>query len=561
MKFKNLVEIFEKLEKTRSRIEMTEILANFFKSIEDPLDLKYVVTLLQGELDEKLGIAEKSLIEVIALTTSFTRQEIREVIIKHGDVGTAAEELLKKKKQSVLFPTNKSVDLDYLLAQLKKVNDYTRPIDKQKAVRSIMTPLTPLEVKYLFRVITGILRLGASTNTIIEALALTIDDEKSKKLLIEKAYNLSPDLGELARRLKVDGVSSILDVEIIYDTPIKPMLASRLDYDKILDKMGGRCFGEYKLDGERVQIHKMKDNIILYSRPLNDITAQYPDIVEIIKNEVAAKNCVLDGEIVAELPNGKMLPFQTLMKRKRKHGIEEAMREVPAVVYIFDVLKLAAKDYTNMAYMLRKDILLSVFKPSGKLKLVHNQEIKNRVELLTFFNKAKELGMEGIICKSRTGEYKAGKRTFDWVKLKSIEGGKMPDTLDVVIIGADYGRGRRAKLNIAGTFLCAVYDKPKDQFVAFTRVGTGFSDDIMTEITNIVFDDILEQQPFNVITEEAPEIWLTPKIVIELIGDEITRPQNRVYSVRFPVFQRVRKDKGPKDSTTLQEIIKIYESQ
>ncbi|MHA1783319.1 MAG: ATP-dependent DNA ligase [Promethearchaeota archaeon] len=587
MKFKKLAQLFSSLESTTKRLEMIDILSNFFQEIKKGNnfeDLDKIIYLLQGQLVSnikqfpKIGIAEKMIIEALSLHSGISGSKIKEILLKKGDIGITAELLLKnKKKQKSLFDfhgnvnqkeDSKSLEISELYSSLQKIATTEGPGShdiKLGILRKLMSKCSPLEIKYLLRIITSTLRIGVSTQTIIDGLALGFTGNKENRDFIERAYNLYPDLGEIAKILAEKGIDEIKKTEIRYGIPIRCMLASRVPYMEIIERLGTPFVAEYKLDGERLQIHKQGEDVRLFSRRLLDISSQYPDVCVVVRTNVKVKNVIIEGEVVAMDPfYEKMLPFQVLSKRRRKYDVEDVSKEIPVCLFIFDLLKLGDTQYIDKPFPERRKKLEEIVEESDQIRLVKSVLINSLDELLDFFNEAREKGNEGIIAKSIKPDsvYQAGNRGFLWIKLKSLVGGKLKDSVDVVLIGAFYGRGRRK--GVYGTYIGAVYDPENDKFIAFTRIASGWTDEIMEKLKEDVKPLEVDSKPKNVICEDDPDQWLKPEIVIEIIGDEITisdKFSSLGYSMRFPVFQRFRPDKGPKDITTVNEIKQLYESQ
>jgi DNA ligase-1 len=408
--------------------------------------------------------------------------------------------------------------------------------------------------------------VGVSTQTIIDGLALGFTGEKEQNRdIIEKAYNLHPDLGDITLILAEKGLKEVENVKITYGVPIRMMLASRVPYSEILDKLGTPFIAEYKLDGERLQVHKQGDDIKLFSRRLLNITEQYPDVCKVIRENVDAQNAIIEGEVVAmDAFYERMRPFQVLSKRRRKYDVQEMIDEVPVCLFVFDLLMLEDKQYINNQLPQRRETLEKIVKERDELRVVTSRYINTTEELLDFFHLARDEGTEGIIAKSIKDDsiYQAGNRGFLWIKLKGLEGGKLKDSIDVALVGAFYGKGRRT--GVYGTYIGAVYDKENDQFLAFTRIASGWTDEVMEELMEEINAYKVNQKPRNVVCEDEPDEWFSPEVVIEIFGDEITRSEKFStlgYSLRFPVYERVRRDKGIKDITTKEEIIQLYNAQ
>ena len=585
MKFIKLTQLFSKLEGTTKRLEITDLLSEFFKEITESKkynDLDKIVYLLQGQLVSnikqlpKFGLAEKMIIEALSVHSGTDKAKIRQILIKKGDVGAAAELILsKKKKQTSLtdFGRNdavkyKSLEISDLYSELMKIakTEGAGSHDiKLGILRGLMGTLSPLENKYLLRIITSTLRVGVSTQTILDGLALGFTGLKENRDIIERAFNLHPDLGDVTIILAEKGIDEVKKIKISYGTPIRMMLASRVPYPEIISKLGSPFTAEYKLDGERLQIHKQNGNILIFSRRLLDISEQYPDVCETIIQNTKAKSIIMEGEVVAMDPfYEKMLPFQVLSKRRRVHDIEDVAKEVPVSVFLFDLLMCENESYIDKPLPERREKLEEVIVEKDNLRLVKSVSINSTDELLDFFNMARKEGTEGIMAKSvKEGSiYQAGNRGFLWLKLKGLEGGKLKDSVDVALIGAFYGRGRRK--GVYGTYIGAVYNPENDSFEAFTRVASGLTDEIMEMMMKDMKQYEINAKPKHIQCEDTPDVWFKPEIVIEIIGDEITVSEkfpSLGYSMRFPVFQRLRPEKGPKDITTVKEIKQLYETQ
>ncbi|MFX1344479.1 MAG: ATP-dependent DNA ligase [Promethearchaeota archaeon] len=585
MKFNRLAKLFSELEGTTKRLEMIDLLSNFFRELEeknDFEDLDKIIYLLQGQLTPnikqfpKMGVAEKMIIEALSLHSGIESKRIKEVLVKQGDIGAAAELILsKRKKQKSLFDYNQSdeisrssLEISELYSELRKTALTEGPGShdiKLGILRGLMSRSTPLETKYILRIITSTLRVGVQSPTIIEGLALAFTGMRENKEFIEKAYSLYPDLGKISKILVEGGLEEVKKIDIEYGTPILSMLASREIYTEFINRLGIPFIAEYKLDGERLQIHKIGDKVILFSRRLLDISDQYPDVCQKVRENIKTENVIFEGEVVAmDHVYEKMLPFQVLSQRRRKYDVEEMLKEVPVCLFAFDLLKFGDVSYVDKPFPERRKKLKEIVEERDELRLVNSVLINSTEELLEYFKKAGEEGNEGIMAKSIKDDsiYQAGNRGYKWLKLKSLEGGKLKDTIDVVLIGAFYGKGRRT--GVLGTYIGAVYDPDAEKFVAFTRFFSGLTDELSVSLTNEMEKYIVEKKPDNVICEDKPDIWLQPEVVMEITGDEITISEKFVtlgYSMRFPVYQRLRPEKGPKDITTVHEIRELYEIQ
>ncbi len=409
MKFKTLAVLFSDLEATPKRLEMIDILSIFFGNIKKNKnfkDLDKIIYLLQGQLVSnikqfpKIGLAEKMIIEALSLHSGIDKKKIKEVLIKIGDIGATAELVLtKKKKQKSLFDFEDKpsaleslLEISELYSALQKIalSEGAGSQDvKLGILRGLMSKSSPLETKYLLRIITSTLRVGVSTLTIIDGLALGFTGVKKNREFIERAYNLHPDLGDITIILAENGIEEVIKINISYGVPIRSMLASRVPYGEIIEKTGSPLIAEYKLDGERLQIHKQGDNVLLFSRRLLEISEQYPDVCRTIRENLKVNNAIIEGEIVAmDAFYEKMLPFQVLSKRRRKYDIEDVSKEVPVSLFLFDLLKIEDESYIEKPFLERRKKLEEIVKEKDEIHLVKSVLINTTEELLEFFNEA-----------------------------------------------------------------------------------------------------------------------------------------------------------------------------
>jgi DNA ligase-1 len=417
----------------------------------------------------------------------------------------------------------------------------------------------------------------------LDALAVAFTRDKSNRKILENAYNVSSDLGTVSKILAIKGIESVKSVKISLYKPIRPMLAERVrTAEEALERIGAMAAAaEYKLDGERVQIHKGEDHKVeLFSRRLEKITHHYPDIVKEVNNSLRVKEAILEGEVVAINPQtSEFLPFQELMHRRRKHKVQEAMEGYPVVVNIFDVLFVDGVDKTSLPYSQRRELLEKITRRSKEnntidndmIRLVPQTVVKESEQIEKFLASAIESGCEGLMIKQLTSPYRAGAREYFWVKLKREYRSELADTLDLVIVGALYGRGRR--VGKYGALLLAAYDHRSDTFRSICKVGTGFTDKSLVDFYSNLEKHIIKHRHPRVDTRMEMDVWFEPKIVIEVVASEITLSpshtagmnsirQNYGLALRFPKFTgKIRDDKNAEDVTTVEELISIYKRQ
>jgi len=535
MLFEVLAETFERLEGTSSRITLTSILASLFKKA-DPDDIDKVIYFIQGSLwpswygEPEIGISEKLLIKSISLATGFSENEVENLYKKLGDLGRVAENLKIRKTQSTaltrfISSSEKKLTVSDVHSTLVKIARMTGEGSRDLKIRTfvgLLQQASPKEAKYIVRFVEGRLRLGVGDATIIEALAVALGGGESSKPVIEKAYNIRADLGEIGRILIREGIEKIKIITPSIGVPVRPMLAERLsDPREILDKVGGKGIAEFKYDGERAQIHKKDDNVIIFSRRLENISHQYPDVIEMSRKYIKAREAIVEGEIVALDPDtGEYRPFQELMHRKRKHDISKIVEEYPVAVRLFDILYVDGVSLVDRPLIERREYLIKHIEQRPEFSIAEYKEISDPDELEKFFLKSLEEGNEGLVIKSLSGIYQAGARGWLWIKYKRDYKSEMIDTVDLVLVGGFYGRGKRG--GKIGTALLAAYDPEKDVFRTICKVGSGFSDSDLIELNKRIEQTKISHRHPRVVSEIEPDVWTVPKYVMEVIGAELT---------------------------------------
>lgn len=563
MQFKLLADIYEQLEKISSGNAMREILSEFFKTVPKE-DINIVAYLTLGQIDSQyegvvLGLAEKSIIKAIATASGQSEQKIKELVQKKGDTGLAAEEVLHKKPRT-LVPVG-TLSIHNLFETLHKIAETSGSGSQEKKTNLLVTLLqkaSPIEAKYLTRIVLGTLRMGVGDMTVLDALAIAYTGEKKNKEILETAYNICPDVGEIAKTLAHKGLKGLEKIEIHVGRPIKMMLAQRVDeIEEIKKKMPGKVAVEGKYDGERVQAHKdKKGKITLFSRRLDTITDQFPDLVKHLEKHLKAKEYVIEGEILAIDKNGRPLPFQTLMQRRRKNKVEQYAKDIPIQLKIFELLYVDGKAMLHESYEKRLAELKKILKEGEGVMPADRIITDDLEEIETFFHTMLDHGYEGIMIKSLSGEYQAGTRGWNWIKWKKEYTKELSDTFDLVVIGAYHGRGKRS--GTYGALLCAAYNKEKDTFETVCKLGTGLTDEMLEELPKKMAKYLVDKKPARVTVsrEMEPDVWFEPKIVVEVLAAEITKSPYHTLglALRFPRFLHFRDDKKAEQATTTKEI-------
>ena len=589
MKFSELAASFGEIDRTASRNEMTALLADLFKKAS-PEELEKIVYLSLGRLAPlydpiEFGMADKSVVQALARAFDKDANELTKELKRVGDVGKLAGSLATNKnfKKSVLevFDELYRLALDSGNGSVERKSiilaDMLREADEDSA-------------KYLAKIPTGKMRLGFSDMTILDALSVMETNDKSLKKQLETFYNLGPDLGRIAKRFKQKGMGGLSADLISVGTPILMARCERLNNAKeILEKSGGKVALEPKYDGFRLQVHLDKkgklltrtgggeiinSKVKLFTRNLEDVTYMYPDIVEGVLREVDAKSeAIFEGEALAYVEEtGEFRPFQETVQRKRKHGIDAKVLEIPLRLFVFEFLYKDGKSLINESYESRREVMRASFK--GNKIVVLSEEIvaTTEKEIEDYFNHEVSRGLEGIVAKKLDGIYQAGARGWNWIKFKrGFSGMALTDTIDCVVLGYDYGSGKRTKFGI-GDFLVGVYDQDKDVYTTIAKIGTGLTDLEWVDIRERLDKISLDKAPKNVIYKKLAEVdvWVDPRIVVVVMADEITRSPFHTtgevdgtgLALRFPrLVEFDRADKLPTDSTSVTEIIAMYNGQ
>jgi len=586
MLYSKLINAYEKIESTTKRLEITDILVELFKQTP-PDTIDKVVYLTQGKLypdfvGVELGMAEKLAMRSIAEAVGVPVKIVDETFKKTGDIGVTAETILSRRKTVSLLSfmaERKSEPLTVArvfeaLDKIAKASGEGAQEAKISLLTGLLKEASPKEARYILRTVTGKLRLGVADMTILDALAVTFCGGKDQRPLVERAYNLSSDLGAVAKAVAGKGVEGVKEFQITIGKPIRPMLAERLSTaEEILEKLNGVCAAEYKYDGERLQAHKSNGNVILFSRRLENITNHYPDACTLIRDHIKAYEAIVECECVAIDPDtGEMKPFQELMHRRRKYGVEEAMKLFPVTLFLFDVLYVDGEDLTLKPYYERRKRLLEIVEETERFKVAEAKKLETPQDLEKFFEEAVAEGCEGLICKSLSPDsiYQAGARGWLWIKLKRSYQSKMQDTVDLVPVGAFHGRGKRA--GTYGALLMAAYNPDNDTFETVCKCGSGFSDEDLASLPELFKPYVIPHPHPRVNSKMKADVWFAPYKVAEVLGDEITlspmhtAAMNAVregagLAIRFPRFLRWRTDKEAEQATTSLELVELYKAQ
>lgn len=469
---------------------------------------------------------------------------------------------------------------------------------KIKTLTELFNYATPLEARYIARIPLGNIRLGVGDPTIMDAFATILTEEEQEKIMLKKSsavtkkeekeiddearrikvnvreqieaiYNIDSDLGEIAQILKEKGLEGLKEIKIKPGTPIRPTAAERLPSAKEIIEKLGKCAVEAKYDGFRLQISKDKDNVKIFSRQSEEMTNMFPEIISAVKEYLIPEKCIVEGEALAyNEDTQEYYPFQVTIQRKRKYEVEKKAKEYPLNLFLFDVMYVNGESYLDKPLTKRREKLSSIVKEGGLIKLSEQRIIDNPKDLEDFFEDAISRGLEGIIAKDLNAPYIAGARKFAWIKLKRSYKGTLSDTLDLVIIGYYLGKGKRTEFGL-GALLVATYNEKEDTFESVAKIGTGLTENTLTQLQEMLFKDKIEKKHARVISEIKPDYWVEPKFVVETRADEITlspmhacgKEEGKGYALRFPRMIKLRSDKKAEEATTTIEVKQMFKIQ
>jgi len=576
VKYEIVAEAYRDLEQTSARLALIDRLAALVTATPAEL-LPTVCYLCQGLIAPEfagvdLGLAEKLAIRAVATATGTGADQVAAAARTAGDLGLAAERLLTETAADRVASLQVTAVVDTLhqIAAAEGTGSQGRKLD---LLAGLLAQATPLEARYLLRLVTGGLRLGIGTPTILDALAQVHAGGRAARPVLERAYNICCDLGLVAAELVAGGVAAVEQIQVRPGNPVRAMLAQRLsDATEILAKLGGEAAAEYKYDGVRVQAHRTADGEIeLFTRRLERVSAQFPDVVELLAAGLGPAEAIVEGEVVAFDPVAEELhPFGEVMTRRRKYGIAEAVRDVPVGMFCFELLYADGQDLTRLPYPQRRARLAEAITVSSQLRLTTAAEVTAPAALDAAFEQAITDGCEGLMCKSVGPDavYQAGARGWLWIKLKRDYRTELSDTVDLVVVGAFAGRGRRA--GVYGALLLAAYDADADVFRTVTKCGTGFSDAELAELPARLAPLARADRPARVDARQQPDVWFEPGLVLEILSAELTLSptysagwgqikEDAGLAMRFPRFTgRWRDDKSAEDATTTTELIDLY---
>ena len=564
MYYSRLVDIYEKLESVSSKLEKTHIIANLLR--ETPTeDLDKIVLLIMGRVFPRytgyeLGIATQMAIKAIAQFTGFSTKEVEGLFREMGDLGLVAEKCIRERKQSTLFAEKLTVDKVFnTLQKLPFLTGAGSQDRKLKLIGDLLASAEPKEARYILRTVLEELRVGVAEglirDAIVEAFLLKEDasNEEKRRLadIVDYAWNILSDFGEVARIAKTKGVDGLKSVKLQPGRPYQVMLGLAVKSIEEIVNEFGTIAAEWKYDGMRTIIEKKGDKIWLFTRRLENVTMQFPDLVELARKGLPVKECIVEGETLGiDIKTGYPLPFQVLSQRiHRKYDIDQMVKQIPIQVNIFDIVYLNGEMLLDKPFKERRKILEKTVKIiPGKFQLSKQIITSDLKELEKFYQEALNAKQEGLMLKVLDAPYTFGRHVGVMYKIKPIM-----ETLDLVIVGAEWGTGARAKW--LSSYVVACRDPNTGKFLPVGMMGTGLSEEQFQEMT--------ERLKPLIISQKGTHVEVRPEIVVEVGYQEIQKSPNYEsgMALRFPRLIRVRDDKSPEEADTIDRVEELYKSQ
>ena len=610
IKYLELCEVLERIESIQSRNEMTEELSEFLKQCNGE-EVEIVSYMIQGRVapmfvEAEFNYSEKSLINLLK---EYTPEDVGGVRDRKGDIGDAVYEIWENysEKGKDLYIK----DIYGILWNIINTKGNGSVSRKNKIVLDCLKKLNTLESKYFVRTICGDLRLGLSEKSLLDVFSVATMGDKGLKNELERSYGVCSDIGYVGKVVFESKEGMVRDalakITAIPGNPILSRLVQRVGgFEELMERFEGELLLQPKFDGLRCQIHKWKGGskqgkklksiwrqyleegndksgnlfsekisdiqVRLFTRNLEDVTKMFPEIVESAK-KIERESFILDSEIVGwDYQKNNFLSYQETMQRRRKHLVEAKKTDIPVKAFVFDLLYLEGKPLIKDDTKDRIEMLNNILIREGKgeregIVLAETKSLKRLEDIKQYFNKCIDKGLEGIIVKDSKGGYVPGARNYEWIKMKRSIDEKLVDTVDMVVVGYYKGSGRRSKFGL-GAILGAVFNAEVDKYDAICKIGTGMTDDLLREIYEKLSDISCKSQPKNVRVYDTikPDVWVSPKYVITVDADEITRniSNNETgvgggLSLRFPRLIEFDRKKGVENITTVKEMVDMYE--
>ena len=550
--FKSLAELLEKIESTKKRLQIIDLTADLLRKLE-PEEIEPAISMILGRPFPKyspktLDVSWTTLSAILQRTASVDWNAFREAFSSTGDIGSATKTVFEKtkmKKQALLV--EKAFTITEVRSMLEAIAETTGSGSREKKERlvtALLSQASPVEAKYLLKILIGEMRTGLHEGLMEQAVARAFEIPLPT---VQKTSMALGDIGEVAATAKTEGKEALSQVRFRVFRPVELMLAQMAqDVDNALSEHAGKTAFEYKYDGARVQIHKQSGEVRVFSRRLTDVTHSLPEIVETVKKNVNADEAILEGEVIAVDNAGYPIPFQHLMRRfKRVHQIQRMTEKIPVRLYLFDIFYLNGKSLISLPYQQRRQILAE---NSGDIPLTKQIITDKKEQAEKFLREAINAGHEGLMAKKLDSPYTPRTRGKRWLKIKPVL-----EPLDLVITAAEYGYGRRH--GWLSDYYLAARDAATGEFLTVGKTFKGLTDAEIIEITKRLKELI--------VSVEGNRVVVLPRIVVEVVYNEVQKsPKYKSeMALRFARISRIRDDKGPEDADTIAKVRKIYDRQ
>lgn len=564
MLYSKLAEIYSALGSTTKRLEKIDILSKFLEYLHEKD--KEVIYLLTGNIypnyDERtIGISNQLVIKAISKAFGTPAEMVLKEWKKIGDLGEVAEKLIQSKKQSTLF-SKSHLTTEKILENLRKLPELEGKgtVDKKLSlITELLASASPMEALYLTRTLIGDLRIGIQESTIRDSFVKAFfNSDKESSAKIQEAIDTLNDLAEVFLVAKKGKISEFDKIELQVGRPMKVMLGPKAEsIEQAFEALGKPLAVEYKYDGFRVMIHKNKSGIKIFTRGLENVTKQFPEIKGYIEKYVKGDSFILDCEAVGyDKKNKKYTPFQAISQRiRRKYDIEKIQEELPIELNVFDIIYYNGKSLSEEPFKKRAELLRKIITPN-KYKIIPSTMIiaSTEEEVEAFYKKALKDNQEGVFLKNLNSTYKSGRRVGNWLKLKPSD-----KDLDLVITGAEYGTGKRS--GWLSSFILSCQGGDSSEFLEIGKVGTGIKE--KDEMEGISFNELNDLLKPLIIKEEGKNVKIKPKIIVAVTYQEIQQSPNYSsgWALRFPRITALRPDKPLSDIATIHEIERDVERQ
>ncbi len=606
MKYSDLVDVYERLDSDSKRLSKTLVVSQLLEKVPED-DIEKITLLLEGRAypawdERELGVAKQMMLKAVSAASGLDARRVESEWKRTGDLGEVAENLIKSGRQSTLV--SHELTVSKVFENLRKLPEMTGQgsVDRKvQLIAELLTSAKPREARYIVRTVLGTLRVGVGAGVLRDAIAwaffpkvkglfpeldargymrvlkaesadelknlqkydaVEAPDQAAARLLyrhfvdsVQQAYDMANDFGVVASAAKSGGLAGLKAMSLKVGKPVKVMLSLKVDSaEEGFERCGTPMQAEFKLDGFRVQLHKQGSKVWIFTRRLEDVTRQFPDIVDSVLKRVHADSCILDAEAVGFDPSAKKyLPFQNVSQRiRRKYNIERMVRELPVEVNVFDVLLLDGRSMVDEPFRMRREAVEQIVRPVQWRILPAKCLVASGVgEVERFFAESKAAGNEGLMFKSLDAPYKPGARVGHMVKFK-----KTMENLDLVIVKAEWGEGKRSKWLSSYTVACRLGSK----LLEIGKVSTGLKE---KPEEGLSFGEMTKLLRPLIVSGEGKLVAIRPEVVIEVAYEEIQKSPTYEsgYALRFPRVVRLREDKGPDDASSLKMVEQYYRGQ